>query len=78
MATPVLPPIPPPNITALAMGLTAFPGAKPYLAPGLLVTFFQGIELGIVLTQNVRFWHNSKEEQLLVKLVVAFVTTAAM
>ena len=47
------------------------------LAPRLITTFIQAVELGIVINMSVNFWAHASKERVSVKLMVVFVTVVA-
>lgn len=55
-----------------------FPGVTGYLGPGLLATFIQGIELGVLIKHSTEFWSHSHSEKRWVKLIVAYVSVLAV
>ena len=48
------------------------------LAPRLITTFIQAVELGIVINMSAHFWAHAGKERTRVKLMVAFVSSVAM
>lgn len=57
---------------------TSYTGLVDFIGPGLLVSFLQSFETGIILSQALRFYSTAKNEAPVVKCCVVFVTIASV
>ena len=49
-----------------------------FVGPNVCGVIVQGVETGILINQSIRFWSRAGEEAPIIRLMVAFVSIAAL